>query len=439
MTQNSLPWNGTIVGDAGPYSDGDWQTLWRNTLGWGGLRSNVGIFLGSGSPPNEGLRVQAQNPTTTSVDVLQGAALVRGIFYVSDATESFVVAANSSGNPRIDTVVLQVDYSLQTVRLTLKQGTAAATPVPPALTQNVGVLWEIPVADIAAADSFTSISQANITPRHDWVNAPPGVYLDNILNNSGVTLEDGDVVVWDNTADRAITTTTTLDNKQGAGIWRGRTNNGNYGRVQTKGIGYVRANAAVSIGNLLTTSVTAHQAAVNAGPANKVLARAIETSSGAGLVLCNIDVHMVHDLDHILIRDEKASGVAPASIVLSAWRTRELNTEVYDTGGFASLPGSNRILLQPGTYEFWANAPLANIAVGNAIRLFNFTDTAVIQEGSHGIDSSAMLAGRFVLTAAKSIELQQWTGGTANGGIALSTGANEIYASIYLRRHGETP
>lgn len=439
MTEISRPWNGTIIGDAGPYSDADWHELYRYIIGLGGNRANTGVFLGSGTPPNNGLRVTEQSPAAAGVNVLSGSALVQGIAYFTDATEAFAVAVNASGNPRIDTIVVQADYALQECRLALIQGTPVATPVAPALTQVAGVMWEIPVANIAVANGFSSIVQANITPRQEWVNAPSGVYLDGVLNNSAVALENGDVVVWDNTGIRAVTTTTTLDNKAAAGIWHGQTAIGAYGRVQVRGIGYVRVNAAVAPGNLLVTSTTAKQAAVDSGPANKVLGRALETTTGAGLALCNIDVHMVNDLDHIKIRDEKASGVAPASIVLSAWRTRELNTEVYDTGGFASLPGSNRILLQPGTYEFWANAPVANTTVGSAIRLFNFTDTAVIDESSHGVDSSTMLAGRFVLTAAKSLELQQWTAATINGGIALSTGANEIYASIYLRRHGETP
>lgn len=437
MTQSGKPWNGTTVGDAGPYTAKQWQELYQHIIGVGGLRANVGVFLGSGTPPNEGLKVQAQNPVTTSIDVLSGAALVQGIAYINTATESFAIAANASGNGRIDTVVLRADYALQTLRLALVQGTPAASPVPPTLTQTANVLWEIPIADISAYNGFVSITNQEITPRHEWINAPPGVYLDNVLNNSGVTLQDGDVVIWDNSAARAVTTTAIEDDKQTAGVWRGRSAASTYGRVQTKGIGYVFVNTTAVIGNYVVTSTAAKQATAVTSVANKRIGRVVEGVTPFGLALCNIDVHMVNDLDHIIIRDEKASGVAPASIVLSAWRTREFNTELLDTGGFASLPGSNRILLQPGTYEFWANAPLANVAVGNAIRLFNFSDTAVIQEGSHGIDSSTMLAGRFVLTAPKSIELQQWTAGTANGGIALSTGANEIYASIYFRRHGE--
>lgn len=437
MAEGSRPWNGTSVGDSGPYSDANWQEIWRNTLGVGGLRSNVGIFLGTGTPPNEGLRVQAQSPTTSSIDVLQGAALVRGVFYVNTATVAFVVTANASGNARIDTVVLRLDYALQTVRLALKTGTPAASPVPPSLTQSAGILWEIPVADIAVANGFTVITQANITPRHEWVNAPPGVYLDNIINNSGITLEDGDVVIWDNTVNRGITTTTTLDDKSVAGVWRGRSGAGEYGRVQTKGIGYVRVNAAVARGNMLVSSATARQAAVSAGANNKVIGRAIETTAAAGLALCNIDVHAVRDEEYILIRDEKANGVAPASLTLGGWRQREFNTKVFDTGGFASV-ASNQITLEPGTYEIYAGAPVDAGRISRA-RWQNITAGATTLDGSNIFGGHASVFGQFTITVQSVFQLQHYVSATSNGGVALSTGDTEKYAWVYLVRKAEIP
>lgn len=289
MVEISRPWNGTVTGDAGPYSDTDWQTLWQAIIGFGANRANSGVFLMSGTEPNDGLKVQAQAGPTTSVDVLQGAALVQGIAYLSDATEVFTPAANASGNPRIDSIVLQADYALQTVRLVLKQGTPAASPVAPSLTQSAGVMWEIRVADLTLANGFTSIAQSVIAQCQEWVNAPPAVYLDHVLNNSGATLNDGDVVIWDSSADRAVTTTTTLGDSRTAGVWRGQTATAAYGRLQVSGIGYVNATAAVTRGDRLRTFSTVKQAGVfiNSGV---LLARALETTSGAGLVLANISI-----------------------------------------------------------------------------------------------------------------------------------------------------
>lgn len=431
MSQISRPWNGTTVGDAGPYTDAQWQKLYQYIIGLGAIRSNTGVFLGSGTQPNDGLRVTAQSPAAAGILVLPGSALVQGIAYMNDADVPLVVAANASGNPRIDTVVVQADYALQECRLAILQGTPAASPVPPTLTQIANTMWEIPVADVAAANGFTTIAQGNITPRQEWVNAPPGVYLDNVFNNSGAALEDGDVVIWDNTATRAVTTTVIANSSLAAGVWRGRNENGAYGRLQTKGIGYVRTNAAVAIGNILVTSTTARQAGVIANAPDRIIGRVLETTLAAGLALTAIDVSLGTGFDIIQIHDEKASGVAAASIVSGAWRTRELTTIVSDTAGLSSLPGSNRIRLAAGTYEFWICAPVASNS--SAVRLFNFTDTAVIQEGAHGV-GNAFVIGLFTIAAQKDLEIQQRINVTANGGLTLTTGANEVYTTVYLRR-----
>lgn len=289
MTEISRPWNGTTVGDAGPYSDQDWHELYRSIIGWGGNRANSGVFLSSGIQPDDGLRVEEQSPAAQGVTILSGAALIQGIAYINDADENLTIAANGAGNPRIDTVVLQADYALQTVRLVVKQGAAAASPSRPTLTQTPNVMWEIPLADVAVANGFATIVQANITQRQEWVNAPPGVYLDSVLNNSGGELTDGDVVVWDNTADRAVTTTTTMNDPNTAGVWSGgSTPDGSYGRVLVNGIGLIRATTAVTRGDRLSTSTTAGSAIVNAGLSRRYLAQALETTSGAGLALAYI-------------------------------------------------------------------------------------------------------------------------------------------------------
>lgn len=436
MTQDSRPWNGISTGDAGPYTDQDWHQLYRYIIGLGGIRNNVGVFLGSGTQPNDGLRVTAQNPVAAFIDVNPGAALVRGIAYINTAIESFPVAVNASGNPRIDTIVVRADYALQTCRLAILTGTPAASPVSPTLTQTPNVLWEIPIADVAVANGFTVLAQSTITPRHEWVNAPPGVYLDSVLNNSGVVLEDGDVVVWDSTADRAITTTTTADNKATAGVVRGRVAIGGYARVQTQGIGHVRVNAAVTRGNLLTSSTTTKQAAVSAGANNRVIGRSIETTLAAGLALCNINVHLVRDEDYILIRDEATSGVNAANVTQLGWRQRELDTEVFDTGGFASL-ASNQITLEPGTYEVQGGCPISTGQTHRA-RLRDTTGGVTLVEGSNVLNGQAQFFGQFTITVQSVLQVQHWVTTTAAGGTAISTGETEKYTWVYFTRKAET-
>jgi len=61
------------------------------------------------------------------------------------ATNSPAASANSSGVPRIDLVVARFDWSANTVVLATKEGTPAASPQPPALTQTPGTLFEVPL------------------------------------------------------------------------------------------------------------------------------------------------------------------------------------------------------------------------------------------------------------------------------------------------------
>ena len=295
MTQTSRPWQSTTPGDAGPYSASDWQVLYQKIIGLGLGRVNAGVLLGSGTQPFDPLKVQAQGTPSASIDVLAGSATVQGIAYINTATVAFVIAANASGNPRIDTVILQADYALQTVRLAVLQGTPAASPVAPTLTQTANTLWEIPLADIAVANGFATITNANITRRYEWSNAADGVYLDSVLNNSGGTLEDGDVVVWDASADRAVTTTTTYDDVLLAGVWRGRTAAAGYGRVQVRGIGYVNGDASITRGDALVTSATTKKAGVdNRAIIGTVLGFALETTSGSGYVLARINIYKTY-------------------------------------------------------------------------------------------------------------------------------------------------
>lgn len=445
MAQISRPWASTSPGDSGPYSNLDWTQLYQSIIGVGASRANVGVLLGSGVQPTDPLRVQAKSVPTTSIDVLAGSALVQGVLYISSATESFVIAANSSGNPRIDTVVLQADYALQTVRLAVLPGTPAASPSAPSLTQSANVLWEIPLADVAVADSFVSITNANITQRQEPANAADGVYLDSILNNSGGTLVTGDVVIWDTTADRAVTTTTTADDPKTAGVWVGNTANAGYGRVQVSGIGLVKGSAAITRGNLLTSSATVKSAVQNTlGVLYVSIGRALETTSGAGPVLALIDIHRIPSRDFVLVQDQQANGGNAASIASGAWRTRVLNTEVVDTAGIASL-ASNQITLQPGKYEVWATAANAVGSSNGRLRLRDTTGGATLVQGSNAGQANAagfgggalILYGYFTITVASALELQHWTTTTGVGGNHVTTGEVEVYANVMLHRIGE--
>lgn len=172
MTQTSSPWDGILLGDAAnaPYSSNEWAHLWALLQGAGSFFPNYGILQGTGDGTNDPLQVRQTTVASTNVQVQIGAGLVNGKLYESNASELLAVGANASGNARIDTVILRTDYVAQTIRLIIKQGTPAASPARPTLTQSAS-LWEMPLADIAVANGFGTIVQANITDRRRYIHS----------------------------------------------------------------------------------------------------------------------------------------------------------------------------------------------------------------------------------------------------------------------------
>jgi hypothetical protein len=93
------------------------------------------------------------------------AAMVRGFRWESDgAGITRSIAANASGNPRIDLAVLRLNRNDFTVTFQVIQGTPAASPVAPTVTQNTGStgVWEMPLAQITVANNATTLAAATV-------------------------------------------------------------------------------------------------------------------------------------------------------------------------------------------------------------------------------------------------------------------------------------
>lgn len=433
----SYPWPGDTIGDGGPYSAERWWEAWQ--LLARGLRPDSSVL--GGSHPTAGalaLAVTANSPAAANVLVLPGAALVDGTLYKNDAIQTLSIAANASGSPRVDLIVLRRDDALQTIRLAVKQGTPAVSPAPPALTQTAGVMWEVALARVAVADAFTSIGNSDITPVAEPAGDAANVYLYDVLNNSGGELVTGDVVVWDAAANRAAKTTTTICDGDVAGVWYGATANGSYGRILVDGIGYVRAAAATTRGANLAASATAK----NATPSpSRIFARALETTAGAGLVLCRVHATRLRALSPAIVADQKAANVAGGTFTSGAWQTRVLNTVLDDPDSIVSI-GSNRFTLQPGMYEIEASAPAYQVD-RHMLRLQDITAGTTVSEGQSNDVGAAqtMVYARLVkvvtIGAATTFEIQHRcsTTKTTDGfGRAANVGnTNEQYATVKIR------
>jgi len=146
MTQRSLFWDGTILGDAVAVTQTQLHDqFFRCMAGAEGDRAIVRGWRGE-------LEVSG---VSSPVTVAAGGAVVYGMFYDSDTANSVNVTTPASGLSRYDLVVLRRDWAVQTVRVARVVGVAGAIPAIPALTQVVGTIWESPLATLLVTDAGT--------------------------------------------------------------------------------------------------------------------------------------------------------------------------------------------------------------------------------------------------------------------------------------------
>lgn len=435
MTEYSIPQQGTLLGDAtrAPYDASEWAFDHDAALNGFGNRANFGVLYGFDNGTHFSLQVTQTTIASANVEMKIGAAIVRGVVYVNDATLTLAIGANASGNPRIDTIALRYDYLAQTIRGVVRQGTPAATPVPPTLIQNAGTTWEIPIADIQVPNGFSTITDVGIHGRHEFSNVGEGSFEDGVLNNSGISLQDGDVVIWDSSVARGVTTTTQSNNWRVAGVVRGRIAIGARGRIQTRGFGKVSVVAAIDggsptmpIGSILVTGISATTATnvsirktpsffrgtdgstvaargrTGSAPAQLgILMEAIPTiiATASAIALVYIDVQQPRN-PHTTILKRKGTG-DNGTFTSGSWVTRvfthishgaELDTAIVANiaaNNFVSYnTGTGAFTIQPGRYfvKGWSAGYRVD---GHLVRLQDTTNAATIVVSQPGYSPSA--------------------------------------------------
>jgi hypothetical protein len=140
--------------------------------------------------------------------------------------------------------------------------------------------------------------------------------------------------------------------------------------------------------------------------------------------------------DYICIQDQKTQDTHGGTFTTGAWRTRDLNTEVSDTGGHASV-ASNQITLAAGTYTCRILVPGVKVNAHKA-KLYNITDGADVLLGLSGFSDTnsiqnyfATIVGKFVIAAPKVLEVQHNCSNTnANYGFGNASGFGvEVYTT----------
>ena len=121
--------------------------------------------------PDDDLKVTPAGGMSLSVGI--GRAWINGHYYYNDTvyTGLTVPTAPTGTNKRIDRVVLRLDtsVSVRNITLALKQGTAAANPVAPAVTRS-GDIYEIALADIYIDAAQTALEITDIVDQRENEN-----------------------------------------------------------------------------------------------------------------------------------------------------------------------------------------------------------------------------------------------------------------------------
>lgn len=179
MVEESRPWPGTTVGDAGPYSDDDWDNIWEVVFG-----SGASPYNDRGVIRNWANELEVTDGGANTADVDTGAALVHGKFYKNDAVVNVTVPSSTPGNWREDLICLQSSWVAQTIRIA-RHANPAENVGYPAPTQTDGVTWEIPLAAVRI-DSFGTITL--ITDLRDYVSdlmQPKQLQIDPLIGGAG--------------------------------------------------------------------------------------------------------------------------------------------------------------------------------------------------------------------------------------------------------------
>lgn len=107
------------------------------------------------------------------VSVSAGEAVAPFVLIESDAAETVTLDANTSGNPRTDVIVLEVNWSGSSTTagdVKYVKGTPGTSPVAPTLTRDAGSVWQIPLAEVRVVNGAAQLVAGNLTNLYPQVD-----------------------------------------------------------------------------------------------------------------------------------------------------------------------------------------------------------------------------------------------------------------------------
>lgn len=139
--------------------DGEYDRIYNSE----DVTSYLDKIVGNGVFPTPATQLQVSaTGNDMNVTVQAGQGWIDGHKIVNTAALNLEIAAADVLLNRIDAVVFYVDYTAREMGIAVKQGTAAASPVAPALTRNASK-YEMCLAQISVAKQTTAITNSMIT------------------------------------------------------------------------------------------------------------------------------------------------------------------------------------------------------------------------------------------------------------------------------------
>lgn len=127
-----------------------WRKMAEKWLETGVIRDNYNKF-----------EVYADS-TGMQVKVKSGSAWIKGHYFESDTEEILPIAPADPTNPRIDRIIIRLDWIANTVDLAVLQGGPAVSPAIPAETKNEASRWEISLATVRVEAGVATIAADKI-------------------------------------------------------------------------------------------------------------------------------------------------------------------------------------------------------------------------------------------------------------------------------------
>ena len=161
-----------IFDDQGLPTEANAREFYRSIMG---SSTGSGVVDGGGSADLTTQPFIATADTTAIVPLGEGRGWCSGIFGQWNAGNAGTHADRHATLARIDYICMEADYVANTMELVILTGTAAATPVPPTVTQNAATLWQEPILEVAidAGAGAPTIVAADVTRRTKPVGRNP--------------------------------------------------------------------------------------------------------------------------------------------------------------------------------------------------------------------------------------------------------------------------